>query len=78
MRPEQMISAPSVNAASARARRRPVASSNRRRGPQSGQAFGWAWNLRSFGSWCSAFAPRTHGEILHRGIATVVRQALDD
>ena len=25
-----------------------------------------------------AFAPRTHRETLHRGIATVVRQALDD
>ncbi len=52
----------------------PVSSVNARRGPQAGQALGWAWKRRDVGSSYSVPAFRAHPEGPHRGLRPVVGQ----
>ena len=55
-----------------------VGAGSRARGPQAGQAFGWAWKRRSRGSSYSARHSRAHREAGHRGQRPVVGHAAHD
>ena len=56
----------------------PARRRSRTRGPQSGQALGWAWKRRSRGSSYSARQARAHLEPRHRRLRAVVGDAADD
>ena len=59
IRPSRSAAAKSASGSSRRDAARPSASRSRRRGPQAGQAVGWAWKRRSAGSSYSARQRRT-------------------